>query len=147
MDLSSALSHIEALQKQLAENNAELSEVRLREEAAQNQVAQLNDVNEKLRHLLDRGEIWNPRVVVDLTGNAAAESEEIKNQVTQLNDVYGKLREWVALGLVPRPGPDDLKRMSELRVSLKTFCEVALGTQDYITGDEITPAAVMEEVG
>jgi hypothetical protein len=47
-DLSSVLSHIESLQKQLAEKNTELSEVRQREEAAKNQVAQLNDLNEKL---------------------------------------------------------------------------------------------------
>jgi DNA repair exonuclease SbcCD ATPase subunit len=47
-DLSSVLSHIEALQKQLAEKNTELGEVRQREEAAKNQVAQLNDLNEKL---------------------------------------------------------------------------------------------------
>jgi chromosome segregation ATPase len=47
-DLSSVLAHIETLQKQLAEKNSELSEVRQREEAAKNQVAQLNDLNEKL---------------------------------------------------------------------------------------------------
>ena len=48
MDLPSALSHIEALQKQLAEKNAELSETKLREETARNQVAQLNELNAKL---------------------------------------------------------------------------------------------------
>jgi DNA repair exonuclease SbcCD ATPase subunit len=47
-DLSSVLAHIETLQKQLAEKNVELGEVRQREEAAKNQVAQLNDLNEKL---------------------------------------------------------------------------------------------------
>ena len=47
-DLSSVLVHIESLQKQLAEKNTELGEVRQREEAAKNQVAQLNDLNTKL---------------------------------------------------------------------------------------------------
>ena len=47
-DLSSVLAHIETLQKQLAEKNNEISESRQREEAAKNQVAQLNDLNEKL---------------------------------------------------------------------------------------------------
>ena len=47
-DLSSVLVHIESLQKQLADKNAELGEVRQREEAAKNQVAQLNDLNTKL---------------------------------------------------------------------------------------------------
>ena len=47
-DLSSVLAHIETLQKQLAEKNNELSEVRQREEAAKKQVAHLNDLNEKL---------------------------------------------------------------------------------------------------
>ena len=47
-DLSSVLTHIEMLQKQLAEKNAELSETKQREETARNQVAQLNDLNAKL---------------------------------------------------------------------------------------------------
>jgi len=47
-DLSSVLAHIEMLQKQLAEKNAELGETKQREEAARNQVAQLNDLNVKL---------------------------------------------------------------------------------------------------
>jgi hypothetical protein len=209
MDLPSALSHIEALQKQLAEKNAELSEVGNREEAAEKQAAQLNDAYEKLREWValglvprpgpddlnrmselraslkafwevtlgtqepvaitsimsddtplpeklrrrsDRAGNWAPPVLVDLTGDAAAESKEINNQAAQLNDAYEKLREWVALGLVPRPGPDDLNRMSELRASLKAFWEVTLGTQEPVVGlagdagsREITPAAVMEE--
>ena len=68
-DLPSALSHIKALQKQLAESNAELSEVRQREEAA---------------------------------------------------------REWVALGMVPRPGSDVSKQMSEIRAILMAFSGAAL---------------------
>jgi hypothetical protein len=99
-DLPSALSHIEALQKQLAEKNAELSEVRQQGEAAQNQVAQITDMNEKLREWIGLGKVPFPgsdvlkrmlelRValmafsetaalkarepVVDLTGDAAAE--------------------------------------------------------------------------
>jgi chromosome segregation ATPase len=47
-DMSSCLSHIEILQKQLAEKNSELSETKLREETARNQVAQLNELNAKL---------------------------------------------------------------------------------------------------
>ena len=47
-DLSSVLAHIEMLQKQLAEKNAELGETKLREESARTQVAQLNDLNAKL---------------------------------------------------------------------------------------------------
>ena len=47
-DLSSVLAHIEMLQKQLAEKNAELSETKVREESAKQQVAQLNELNTKL---------------------------------------------------------------------------------------------------
>jgi len=98
-DLSSALSHIEALQKQLAEKNAELSEVRRQEVVAQNQAAQLNDMNEKLREWIGLGNVPFPgsdvlkrmlelraaimafsetalkarEPVVELTGDAAAE--------------------------------------------------------------------------
>ena len=42
------LAHIEVLQKQLAERNAELGETKQREESAKIQVAQLNDLNAKL---------------------------------------------------------------------------------------------------
>jgi hypothetical protein len=47
-DLTSVLAHIEVLQKQLAEKNAELGETKQREELAKSQVAQLNDLNAKL---------------------------------------------------------------------------------------------------
>ncbi len=107
-DLPSALLHVETLQKQLAEKNAELSEVRQREEQAQNQVAQLNDMNVKLR-------------------------------------------EWIALGRVPIPGSDVLKRMSELRVALMAFSETALKARepmvDLTGAAEITPTAVVEVIG
>ena len=112
-DLLSAFSYIEALQKQLAEKNTELSEVRQREEAAKNQHAQLNDVNEKLR-------------------------------------------EWIALGMIPSPGPDVLKRMSNIRVILMAFIGTALkarGSVVDLTGDdaaeskEITPATVVDVIG
>ena len=47
-DMGSVLTHIEILQKQLAEKNVELSETKQREEAARNQNVQLNALNEKL---------------------------------------------------------------------------------------------------
>ena len=47
-DLSSVLTHIESLQKQLADKTAELNESKQREEQAKSQVAQLNDLNTKL---------------------------------------------------------------------------------------------------
>jgi hypothetical protein len=47
-DLTSVLAHIEVLQKQLADKNAELGETKQREEMAKSQVAQLNDLNAKL---------------------------------------------------------------------------------------------------
>lgn len=47
-DLSSVLAHIEVLQKQLAEKSAEINEVKMREESARQQVAQLNELNAKL---------------------------------------------------------------------------------------------------
>ena len=47
-DMGSVLTHIELLQKQLAEKNVELSETKQREEAARNQNVQLNALNEKL---------------------------------------------------------------------------------------------------
>ncbi len=109
-DLPSALLHIETLQKQLAEKNAELSEVRQREEEAEKQAA-------------------------------------------QLNDMHMNLREWVRLGLVPRPGPDALKQMSEIRATLMAYSEAALKAQEPVvdlTGDaaaEITPTAVVEVIG
>jgi hypothetical protein len=47
-DLSSVLAHIEMLQKQLAEKNTELGATKLREESANSQVTQLNELNAKL---------------------------------------------------------------------------------------------------
>ncbi len=112
-DLPTALLHIEALQKQLAEKNAELSEVRQLEEEAKNQVAQLNDMNVNMR-------------------------------------------EWLRLGLIPKPGSDVLKQMSEIRATLMAYSEAALKAREPVvdlTGDaaakskEITPAAAVEVIG
>jgi hypothetical protein len=75
-DLSSALLHIEVLQKQLAENNTE------REEQA------------------------------------------------KVNDMNKKLSEWITLGKDPRPGPDVLNRLSELRIDLQAFIETTLKAKE-----------------
>jgi predicted ribosome quality control (RQC) complex YloA/Tae2 family protein len=47
-DLSSIMTQVENLQRQLAAQASELKEVRDREEAARRQVEQLNEVNSKL---------------------------------------------------------------------------------------------------
>jgi chromosome segregation ATPase len=80
-DLSSVLAHIEMLQKQLAEKNAELGETKQREEAAKNQVAQLNDLNAKL--------------------------SEAKREAMR-EDFNNKVRGWIQ-GLDPKQVPEGIK--------------------------------------
>ena len=92
-DLSSVLVHIESLQKQLAERTSELGEVRQREEAAKNQVVQLNDLNTKL---------------------SAAKREAMRE------DFNNKVRGWIQ-GLDSKEVPDAVK--NEFLVGAEKFIE------------------------
>jgi hypothetical protein len=80
-DLSSVLAHIEMLQSQLAEKNAELGETKLREESAKNQVSQLNELNAKL--------------------------SEAKREAMR-EDFNNKVRGWIQ-DLDPKQVPDNMK--------------------------------------
>jgi len=92
-DLGSVLTHVEALQKQLAAKDNELKECRQREEEARQQATQLSSVNAKLT--------------------------EAKREVMK-EDFNNKVRDWVR-GLDPKQVPDTLK--DEFLVNCEKFAE------------------------
>ena len=92
-DLGSVLSHVEALQKQLAAKEAELAEAKRKEDEAKQQAAQLSAVNSKLTE---------------------AKREAMKE------DFNNKVRDWVR-GLDPKQVPDTLK--DEFLTNCEKFAE------------------------